>query len=174
MSVSENLYQVFKEELEAQDRQVAGWLLYYTEIKEELEIEKEEIRQGSVGAVSYSHEMKSKTNSVNDTVADTVIRIDSIDERRKAKKVKLIEDIMKSLPLEKKVFLQLRQKYRYHRGGRGRTGAYTKIQFEYAEKMSKLTGISEEEVWKEIRTLQSWWREIIDITVRLALKRNLL
>lgn len=40
--------------------------------------------------------------------------------------------------------------------------------------MSQQTGMSEEEVWREIRTLQSWWREIVEVTVRLALQRNLL
>lgn len=171
MSVSENLYQVFREELERQDRQVAGWLLYYEDRKKELEREKEEIRESGVSAVSYSHEMKSQTNAINDSVANTVIKLTNL---RKEKEIKLVEDILEMLPLEKKVFLQLRQKYNNSRGGRHRYNAYVKIQVEYAEKMAELTGMSEEEVWREERTLKSWWREILDITVKLALKRNLL
>lgn len=164
-------YKELREELENHDRKVAGWLLFHNEREVELEKELEEIRQSSVGGVRYSHEMKSVTNKVNDSVANTVIKLTDI---KKEKEIKLVKDVLKILPLEKRVFLELRQKYNNTRGGRSRYNAYVKIQVEYAEKMAKITGMSEEEVWREERTLKSWWREILDITVKLALKRNLL
>lgn len=164
-------YETLREEFAAQDRKVAGWLLYHDERKVELKKEKEEIRQSCISAVNYSSEAKSKTNKVSDVVSDTVIRLDSI---RKEKEVQLVEDVIQMLPLEKRVFLELRQKYNNTRGGRSRYNAYTKIQVEYSERMSELTGMSEEEVWREERTLKAWWREILDITIRLALQRNLL
>lgn len=165
-------YETLREEFAAQDRKVAGWLLYHDERKAELKKEKEEIRQSCISAVNYSNEAKSKTNKISDVVLDTVIKLDSI---QKEKEVQLVEDVMQMLPLEKKVFLELRQKYNQGRGGsRNRHSAYVKIQVKYAEKMAKITGMSEEEVWKEERTLKAWWREILNIAVRLALKRNLL
>jgi len=167
-------YETFRNEIEEQNRKVAGWLLFYPEMKEWMEEEKEKIRQGVIKSIRYSHEAKSKTNKVNDSVANIIVRIDEIERTKKAQCVRLIEDVMMALPLEKRVFLGLKQKYRYYRGCRGKTGAYTKIQIEYAKVMSQQTGMSEEEVWKEIRTLQSWWREIVEVTVRLALQRNLL
>lgn len=171
MDVTEVIDRVFIEEFEEQDRKAAGWLLYHGDRKKELEEEKEEIRQSGLSAVSYTHEPKSQTNRKSDSVASTIIKLDSI---RKEKEIRLIEDVMQVLPQEKRVFLELRQKYRHVRGGRGNYGAYTKIQYEYAEKMAKLTGKDEEEVWKAEITLKKWWKEIINITVRLALKRNLL
>lgn len=164
-------YKTLKDELEAHDRKVAGWLLYHEERKKELQEEEKEIREGSISAVSFSHEAKPVTNNIHDSVVSAVIKLDSI---KKAKEIQLVEDIIKMLPLEKRVFLRLRQKYNNTRGSRHKYNAYIKIQIEFAEEMSRITGMSEEEVWKDESTLKKWWRELLDITVKLALKRGLL
>lgn len=167
-------YKTLRDELEAYDRKVAGWLLYHEERKKELQGKKEEIMASCLSSISYSQEPKSDTNRVHDSVANTVIKLTDIKLIKVEKEIQFVEDIIKMLPLEKRVFLRLRQKYNNTRGGRHRYNAYIKIQIEFAEEMSRITGMSEEEVWKDERTLKAWWREILDIAVRLALKRNLL
>lgn len=77
-------------------------------MKEWLEEEKEKIRQGVIKSIRYSHEAKSKTNKANDSVANIIVRIDEIERTKKAQCVRLIEDVMMALPLEKRVFLGLR------------------------------------------------------------------
>lgn len=171
MNVTEAIDKVFMEEFREQDRKAAGWLLHYVDIKERLEEKKEDMYDSTLQAMKISDEPKSRTNLTADQTGNTVVKLSNFKEE---KQIRLIEDVMQVLPQEKRVFLQLRQKYRHVRGGRGNYGAYTKIQYEYAEKMAKLTGKDEEEVWKAEITLKKWWKEIIEITVRLALKRNLL
>lgn len=150
------------------------WLLNHEERKKELQGKKEEIMASCLSSISYSQEPKSDTNRVHDSVANTVIKLTDIKLIKLEKEIQLVDDVLRLLSLEKRTFLQLRQRYNNTWGGRHKYNAYAKIQHEYAETMSGLTGKEVEDVWKSERTLKAWWEEILNMTVRLALKRNLL
>lgn len=70
------------------------------------------------------------------------------------------------------VVLRLRRQYRNHRGRRGWTSP---VQARFPHELAALTGRAPEDHWKEGRnTFHGYWREIVDLAAREAIREGLL
>jgi hypothetical protein len=70
------------------------------------------------------------------------------------------------------VILRLRRQYRNHRGRRGWTAP---VQTRFPHELAALTGKPAEDHFKVSRnTFQNYWREVVDLAAREAIRKGLL
>lgn len=156
-------------ELEARrDNEIASdWLLYYEDRKRS--------HFDAIENAVYSPRLSltdprtARTNAISDPTAIAGMALMGSNASRW---LALIKEVEERLPWKMQVFLRLR---RDHRHARGNQGWVAPVQWGYAEAVAERTGKQLEDVWIESRTtFNTWWRLIVDYTVRLAAKRGLL
>jgi len=157
----------YYEEVHADNRIAAEWLLYYHEKKKKYHEKYDRILN------AYSHILErtgGRGNMPSDITGRKGIKLAEMDAMHKW--LELVEEVEQKLPWKKQIFLRLRREYRHARGPKGWTSA---IQWKYTQEVAALMGKDPEDTWIENpRTFWVWWREIVDYTVRLAAKRKLL
>lgn len=154
----------FEEEIKRHNQIGAIWLLYYEDIQHEYLSVIESNMVCKKEAVMDLRDIL-KFNKLFST--QLIYSIGKVE-----KWLALIESIEMKLPLKLKVFLMLRRSLRNNRGRRGWTAS---IQWKFSEEYARLIKKQPEEVWIEDRnTWTRWWDKVVDYTVRVALKNNLL
>jgi hypothetical protein len=154
----------FEEEMKKHNQIATIWLLYYEDIQHEyLKI----TTNNSVYKMEDVIDLK-KILKINKLLPNKLIySFGSIE-----KWLVLIETVQMNLPLKLKIFLMLRQSLRNNRGRQGWTAL---IQWKFSEEYARVIKKDPEEVWIEDRnTWTRWWDKVVNYTVRLALKNNLL
>lgn len=163
-TVALNLEISFEEEIKRNNQIVTVWLLYYEDIQSE-----------------YNRIIKSKLVYKMDDSMDLreILNLNKLPSIKfvysfsnMVKWLALIENIEKKLPPKLNVFLMIRRSLRNNRGRRGWTSS---LQWKFSEEYALLMKKQPEEVWIEDRnTWTRWWDKVVDYTVRVALKNNLL
>lgn len=154
----------FEEGIKRNNQIAAAWLLYYEDIKHEY------LRRIDSNQVYKMDDDVDLGNILNLTKLSSIKPIYSFCCI--GRWLELIESVETKLPLNLKVFLMLRRSLRNNRGRRGWTSS---LQLKFSEEYARLIRKKPEEVWIEDRnTWTRWWEKVVDYTVRVALKNNLL
>ncbi|MTI82601.1 MAG: hypothetical protein FH756_01620 [Firmicutes bacterium] len=147
------------EQIKKENRIVAGWLLFYHDRRREYLDQREGIIHSS--GPCLSDVVPGGANITSDTTGRKGQKLADLEVTRQW--LKLIADVESRLPADLKVFLRLRQEYRYCRGRKGWTAS---VQWRLADELN---------IEVETRqNLHTRWNRIVDITARMAAKRNLL
>ena len=153
----------FEAKTKAENEIASDWLLFYHDLCKDYLEQREEIINSSGKNNTLSQ--RSRLSNPRKKGPESRVELKGrrlFDELHQSELwVKLIEKIEQELPDRLKVFLNLRRKHRYARGRNGWTAA---VQAELPESM-----------WIESRnTFTFWWKDIVNYTVRQAIRNNLL
>ncbi len=86
-----------------------------------------------------------------------------------------VEDVESIFSEKKRVFLQARREAAYMvKTVRGRPAWVIYVQRHYADRMSARYNTTPDKFWVNETTLKEWWREMVDVMARVALKRGCL
>lgn len=153
------------ERIAKQNAIAAGWLLWIEERRAETKEQEADIIGRSAGpdmsGIRGSMPGKTTENRGQEVITKTAYE--------KAW-IQLIDDVSDQLPIHLKVFLKLRQDYRF---SRGRNGWMCQVQQKFAQEMADLTGLSTEHTYRSPTRLADYWDEIVEITAREAIARQL-
>lgn len=147
------------EQIKKENRIVAGWLLFYHDRRKEYLARREGILHSS--GPCLSDVVPGGGNITSDTTGRKGQKLADLEETERW--LKLIAEVERRLPADLQIFLRLRQEHRYARGRRGWTAA---VQWQLAQELG-----SEVETRQNLHTR---WNRIVDITARMAAKRDLL
>lgn len=154
-------------QVKRENKEVAGWLLFYEERKQAYHRMRQDIlASGLTGFIVVT----GGEQGASDPTGRKVALLGRLE--RMEKWLVLVEEIERRLPWKMQIFLRLRREYRYRRG---RLGWVAPVQHKYAEAVAKNEGKPVEDVWVEDRTtFYRWWERIVEYTAREAAKRGLL
>ena len=168
--------QKLKEQNEREDRQIAWWLLRAEdELLAALQQEREELEERAYSSSNSITLMggKDRGGYVEDGKGRSVSVSDRVQRAQAWQD--MVRFIEKQLPLEKRKFLEIRRRYKDRVfAGRGRPGWMVAVQRELAEELAEETGMSEGSLFRSEGTLHSWWKWIVNATVREAIRRGLI
>lgn len=153
----------------AEDRVCEDWLLFAEDRAQTLAERREEVlhsssapNNGQPGAPYYVSRPTENTG-----LACATIRVEEAQAW-----VDLMKIVAEGLPTHLQVFLDLRRKTRFQRGNQGWV-AY--VMAHYPIEMERATGKSASVHYVSHRsTFTVWWRDIVNITARLAIRRGML
>lgn len=151
------------EQVKHENKIVQDWLLFYDERKEAYLRKREEILNSTP---VFTGSGSIKTNKYSDPTGRKAVNLAELQELEKW--LEVVDYIEKELPLNYRVLLQVRRKYRYLYSWR------LPAQFEYARLMSQETGKPEEDVYIEVDRMWDMWEKIVNLTARVAAKKGLL
>lgn len=153
----------FETKTKTENEIASDWLLFYPDLRKDYLEQREEI----IHSKDKSRVLSQRSRLSNPRKKGPESRVEFkarclFDELHQTELwIKLIEKVEQELPERLKVFLNLRRKRRYARGRNGWTAA---VQAELPENM-----------WIESRnTFTFWWKDIVNYTVRQAIRNNLL
>lgn len=155
-------------EIKLDNEEAAGWLLYYP-------IRRRQYYQDRLEALggTRSPEIRVKSGPGNPTM-QKALKLSALDDVGCwLEAIELVESVLGE---KKLAFLRVRREAAYlqERFVRGRPAWVVYTQHQYADEMAKKYQSQPEKFWISERTLKTWWQEIVDLTVRIALKKDLL
>lgn len=155
-------------EIKNDNEEAAQWLLYYPGRRRQYYQNRLEV----LGS-THSSEIRVKTGPGNQTMQKALKLSALNDAECWLETIELVESILGE---KKLVFLRVRREAAYiqDRFERGRPAWVVYTQHQYADEMAKRYQSQPEKFWISERTLKTWWQEIVDLTVRIALKKGLL
>lgn len=158
------------EDLKKDNRTAAEWLLFY-------EFRKAAYQEDYIEALNGRKAIENigggKSGVGNPTLTKTVMISDIIYAE---KWIKTIDDVHRMLGEKKLIFLKVRREavnMTSKHKERGRPAWVPYVQRRCTEELMNRYGLHQESCPSE-RILTEWWRKIIDLTVRVAMKRGLL
>lgn len=155
-------------EIKNDNEEAAQWLLYYPIRRRQYYQDRLEV----LGA-TRSSEIRVKTGPGNQTL-QKALKLSALDDVESwLETIELVESVLGE---KKLVFLRVRREASYlqERFVRGRPAWVVYTQHHYANEMAKKYQTQPEKFWLSERTLKTWWQEIVDLAVRIALKKGLL
>lgn len=153
----------------SENRTVEDWLLYAEDRAKILRQQRNDMLtpagvscDGMPGAPYY----------VSNPTANTAIAAASIPLDTAEAWVELVRLVEIGLPTHLQVFLELRRQTRHCRGNKGWVAF---VQSRFPQEMEKATGKPAKDHFVSHRsTFTDWWNVVLDITVRLAIRKGLL
>lgn len=154
-----------------QDNQIAAnWLLNYENLKRQYEQDYADAMSGR----QVVDNIGGSRSGVGNPTLSKVVRITDILETEKW--LQTVEDIHKIIGEKKLIFLCARREAVHLPPSRekGRPAWVVYTQQQCAERMARRYNASIEKCWLSERTMREWWMQIVNLTVRIAMKRNCL
>lgn len=151
----------------AQNKLATKWLLEYDERRKQYLDKMSEMSY--IGAVKYSSQPSG--TDISTPCENKAISLANMDDQRLW--LMVIEETEKSLNEKKKAFLDARRwaAQQQDTSTAGRPGWVETTQIRYSDWFyRRFNNVS----CPDRNTMTKWWAEIVDITVRLAIKRNCL
>lgn len=154
-------------EIKRDESEAADWLLYYHDRKHEY--------YKDLNILQNTNQV-SEVNiraGVGNPTQDKIVRLSGLVKTEKwLETIEIVED---NLSPRTKTFLKVRREAAYsNRNVRGRPAWIIYVQHHYAKEMAKLTNRQPEDFWLSDPTIKLWWKKLIDLTVKAALKRGCL
>jgi hypothetical protein len=157
------------QDIKRQNQIASEWILYYHQRFQVFNQMQNNI--SALAATQYTGIPQGK--GISDPTAQKVIKLDSL--KNDELWLTTIKDVEKIVSPQKKVFIEVRRRAEESRNAGiatvGRPGWVSYTQATYADKIYRMYGY--EQVPSE-RTMMSWWNQIVELTVRVAIKRGCL
>lgn len=145
----------------------SDWLLYYPFRKKQYYEDLLDIENSSPRS-----EVKVRTGPGNQTMQKAVKKLDLSHTELWLQSVEIVEGIFNE---KKLVFLQVRREAAYIvKNIRGRPAWVVYVQQQYADRMAKRYNTTPERFWVSETTLKDWWREMVEVMARVAIKKGCL
>ena len=156
-----------KMDFKQQDKIAAEWLLHYHERKKQYQIQQEE--HTVLSAANYNG--LPRGNGIGRPTENKGLILAELEETHAW--LQTIEDAESTLSEKKQAFLDIRRRAEQLEFVRevGRPGWVDYVQVQYADWHERNYGT---EYLPSKKTLHLWWNEIIDVTVRIAIRRGCL
>ena len=157
------------EDIKRQNQIASEWMLYYHQRYEIYN----QIKTDSTSLTASQATGMPHGSGISDPTAQKTIELD----RMKNDELWLmtVEDVERIVSPQKRIFIEVRRRAEYNKNDGiatvGRPGWVSYTQVEYAEKIYRMYGY--EQVPSE-RTMISWWNQIVELAVRVAIKRGCL
>lgn len=157
------------QDIKEQNQVASEWILYYHQ-RSQLHTQ----MQKNISALTASQCTGMPHGSgKSDSTVQKVIALDRL--KNDELWLMTIEDVEKIVSPQKKVFIEVRRRAEEFKNDGiatvGRPGWVSYTQATYAEKIYRMYGY--EQVPSE-RTMMSWWNQLVDLAVRVAIKRGCL
>ncbi len=163
------------ERLKQENRIASEWLLHMPDRRKELQQRREDI-EGRSPSSSIAQGFGGDTGSVSDKTGQAASQLSEL--AYKESWVKLIERIEAGLPEARKVILNVRRECRHGKYSNSASQyGYAwadRTQYYYSEHMYNNDEIKEDDEIVHKSTLYRWWKEMVEIVVRDAIREGLL
>ena len=144
------------------NKKVEGWLIWKNERKREYELKREAIMHSS----PPPPDGQPRGLNIGDSTGRKGRKLAMMQQTEQW--ICLVEEVEQRLPMNLRLLLKLKQEYKI--GVRGRP-----IRWEIAWELSKqLSAIQKKDRSISPDTVDEWWERVVEYTVRLAAKKNLL
>jgi hypothetical protein len=155
------------QDIKKQNQTASEWLLYYHQKRQSYFLMLNNFSE--LAATQYTG--MPHGSGISNPTAQKAVDLSRLKEYELW--IMTIEDVERILSPKKKVFLEVRRQAEMikHDGDNGRPNWAGYVQVNYAEKISRIYGY--DHVPSE-RTMRSWWNEMADLVVRIAIKRGCL
>ena len=162
------------DEIREDNRILTGWLLFYHERKKEYLLRREEILESSPPCLNET--LPGRGNCISDPTGRKGDKLAELAETERW--LEFVEELERRLPRKMMLILQLRREVRFSTRKRGACWQ-RHVADRYAEIMSEIFKIKRHKKGRNkfehsLRTVDEWWRKIIEYAGRLAAKRGLL
>lgn len=151
------------------DNEIASdWLLYYPFRRRQYYEDLLDVENST----PVSAEVNVKTGPGNQTMQKAV---KLVELSRTELWLQCVEDVEGIFSEKKLIFLQARREAAYMvKTVRGRPAWVVYVQRHYAERMAVRYNTTPDKFWVSETTLKEWWREIVEIVARVAIKKGCL
>lgn len=153
-------------EIKNDNHEAADWLLYYPFRRSQFYRDKVELMNGT-----KLPEVPVYTGPGNPTMQKALSLSGLLKTEAWLETIELVESMLSD---KKRIFLQCRREAAYMtRKVKGRPAWVVYTQIHYADEMAKRYGHSPEKYWVSENTLKFWWANMVEVTARVAIKKNL-
>lgn len=154
------------EEIKEDNKEAAEWLLYYPFRRRQFYKDK----QDEICASSALPEVVTRTGPGNPTAVHALRLSNLVKCEQWLEVVEVVESVVGE---KKLVFLKYRREAAYiTQRVKGRPAWVLYVQRHYADEMAKRYASNPEAFWLSEKTMKHWWEQLVDITARIAIKKN--